>query len=229
MDHGPGRIRAVSFRSRALSLFALAGVLVACSDLPAKEEALASIQREVKEEATCTLPIKLLPSFKMQHTTKAVCVPRENEPAQKQQYDDAMKCLDALVTAGVTKNMPPGYLAEWPDEVSGAGFDAISPYDRRARTLLFKGCVAMVGDLRAGQFSCGQAKADKVIRVTKVDATRATVRYSRAITIDPNLAAIEAACGALTRPGPEATANFVKTDKKWGIAPEAPPPPGLQL
>lgn len=219
----------MSVRARTLSLFALAGVLVACSDLPAKDEALATVQREVKEDATCTLPIKLLPTLKMQHSTKAVCVPRENEPSEKKQYDDAMKCLDALVSAGITKNMPPGYMADWPDEVSGAGFDSISPYERRARTLIFKGCVAMVDDLRAGQFRCGEAKADKVVRVSKVDPTHATVRYSRQLTIDPRLAGIEAACGAVTRPGPEATANFVKTEKKWGIAPEPPPPPGLQL
>jgi len=207
----------------------VASLLVACSDLPGKEDALTTVQREVKEDATCTLPIKLLPALKMQHSTKAVCVPRESDPAGKKQYDDAMTCLQALVTAGVTKSMPPGYMAEWPDEVTGTGFDSISPYERRARTLLFKGCVEMVDDLRAGQFRCGQARADKVIRINKSDATHALVRYSRAVTIDPRLAGIEAACGIVTRPGPEASTTFVKVDKKWSIEPPPPAPPGLQL
>lgn len=219
----------MSVRPRALSVIALGFVLVACSDLPAKNDALAAIQREVKEDATCTLPIHLLPALKMQHTTKAVCVPRESDPAGKKQYDDAMACLDALVAAGVTKKMPSGYLAEWPDEVSGTGFDSISPYERRARTLIFKGCVEMVDDLRAGQFRCGQARADKIVRVNKVDATHASVRYSRAVTIDPRLATVEAACGKVTRPGPEAAATFVKsaTDKKWVLGSDAPGDGGL--
>ncbi|MBX3229369.1 MAG: hypothetical protein KIT84_17885 [Labilithrix sp.] len=214
----------MSARVQVLSLVVLGSGLFACSDVPAKADALATIQRDVKEEATCTLPINLLPLLKMQHTTKAVCVPRETDPAGKKQYDDAMRCLDALVAADVTKPMPSGYMAEWPDELSGTGFDAISPYERRARTLLFKGCVQMVDDLRAGQFRCGDARADKVVRISKIDATHVSVRYSRAITIDPRLASVEAACGKVTRPGPEASATFVKNTetKKWALGDGAP-------
>jgi hypothetical protein len=200
---------------------AVGSLLVACSDLPSKTDALAMVQRDVKEEATCTLPINLLPLLKMQHTTKAVCVPREVDPAGKKTFDDTMACLNALVAAGVTKPMPADYMAEWPDEVSGTAFDQISPYERRARNLLFKGCVQMGAGLRNGQFSCGQAKAEKVIRVAKTDETHAQIRYARTITLDPSLAAIDRACGAVTRPGPEATATLEKSaDKKWNIVAE---------
>ena len=113
-----------------------------------------------------------------------------------------------------------GYMAEWPDELSGGGFDAIPPYDRRARMLIFKGCVKMVDDLRAGQFRCGEAKADKIIRISKKDDNHAAVEYSRVITLDPQLATVDAACGAVTRPGPDATATFEKTaDKQWHVLP----------
>lgn len=211
--------------ARRLLSFAFVGlVLVACNDVPSKKDALAMVQSDVKEDATCTLPITLLPLLKMQHTTKAVCVPRETNPAGKATLDNAMGCLNALVAAGVTQTMPDAYMAEWPDEVSGAGFDAISPYDRSARTLVFKGCVKMVDDLRAGQFRCGQAKADKIIHEAKKDDTHASVEYSRVITLNPALAQIDAACGAVTRPGPDATAVFEKSaDKQWHVLPDGVP------
>lgn len=212
---------------RILSVAFVGLILVACNDVPAKKDALAKIQSDVKEDVTCTLPIAIMPLLKMQHTTKAVCVPHETDPAGKKTLDDAMACLDALVTAGVTQQMPALYMSEWPDEVSGAAFDAISPYDRRARTLVFKGCVKMVGDLRAGQFRCGTAKADKIVHEAKKDDTHATVEYSRVITLIPELAQIDAACGAVTRPGPDATATFEKTaDKQWRVVPDGAPATG---
>lgn len=210
---------------RAFAFLAVGGALVACSDVPSKADALVMVQQNVKEEATCTLPINLLPLLKMQHSTKAVCVPREQDPAGKKTFDDAMACLSTLVAAGVTTPMSPDYMVDWPDELSGTGFDSVSPYERRARNSLFKGCVAMGEGLRNGQFRCGHAKADKVIRVTKTDDTHAEVRYARALTLDDSLAQIDKACGAVTRPGPEATATLEKSaDKKWNVLPEGATP-----
>ena len=75
--------------------------------------------------------------------------------------------------------------------------------------------------LRAGQFRCGQGKADKIIHVEKKDDTHASVEYSRVITLNPQLATVDAACGAVTRPGPDATATFEKSaDKQWHALPE---------
>jgi hypothetical protein len=198
----------------AIAAAAIAVLVAGCSDLPSKNDALEIIQHEIKEEASCTLPIPLLGRLKMQHTTHALCAPREGSPTP----DAAVMCLDALVAAGVTKRMPGGYMAEWPDEVSAAGFDSVSPYDRRARELVFKGCFEMTNDLRDGRFRCGQARADHVIKVTKKEEKRALVRYARAITLDPHLAAIDAACGATTRPAPEATITLEKTENRWALA-----------
>lgn len=211
--------------ARTVSLVAVGAVLIACSDGPSKTDALAMVQKDVKEDATCTLPINVMPLFKMQHSTKAVCVPREVDPAGKKTFDDTMACLDALVAAGVTSRMPADYMSEWPDEVAGAGFDTVSPYERRARNSMFKGCVAMGAGLRNGQFKCGEAKANKALRVTKTDATHAQFRYARAIELDKNLPAIDKACGVVTRPGPEATATFEKSaDGKWNVLPEGATP-----
>lgn len=211
--------------ARTLSIAAVGILLVACSDAPSKPDALRMVQRDVKEDATCTLPINVMPLFKMQHTTKAVCVPREVDPAGKKTFDDTMACLDALVAAGITQHMPADYMSEWPDEVSSAGFDSVGPYERRARNLMFKGCVAMGAGLRNGQFKCGEAKADKALRMTKTDATHAQFRYSRTIELDKNLPAIDKACGSVTRPGPDATATFEKSaDGKWNVLPEGATP-----
>jgi hypothetical protein len=212
-------------RSRSivvLSIFcATALVSAGCSDLPSKSDALAGVKQSVKEDATCTLPIDLLSRLKTQHTSKGVCVPREGGPPM----DAAMKCLDALVAIGATKPMPGGYMAEWPDEIGSAGFDSVSPYERRARSLLFKGCVAMTPGIREGQFRCGEAVAEKVVRITKSDDEHALVRYARAIKLDPKLAEIDAACGAVTRPAPEASVTFAKgPDKKWALAMDEPSP-----
>jgi hypothetical protein len=191
-------------------------MMMGCSDLPSKDAALEIVQHEVKEEAMCTLPIAFLSNVRKQYTSKALCVPRDGGPP----VDAAMACVNALLAAGATKSMPPGYMAEWPDEVSSAGFDAVSPYDRKARHLIFKGCVEMTSDLREGRFKCGQARADKVTRVTKKESTGAvTVRYSRAITLDPQLPKIEAACGATSRPAQEDEIVLQKNAaNKWGIA-----------
>ncbi|MBX3205883.1 MAG: hypothetical protein KF764_12490 [Labilithrix sp.] len=205
-----------------VSLALTATFIAGCSDLPSKDAALALVKQEITEEATCTLPISLLSRLKMQHSSKAVCVSREGGPPM----DEALACLDALAAAGATKRMTGAYMAEWPDEVNGAGFDTVSPYERRARSTLFKGCVEMSDGLREGQFRCGEARADKVVRLTKKDQGQAVVRYSRAITLDPTLGAIDAACGAVTRPAPEGSLTLEKTaEKKWVAASGAEPAP----
>jgi hypothetical protein len=215
----------VLFCRRLFSLFAVGVVLVACSGLPGKDEALALVQAEAKEDTNCTLPISIMPLLKMQHTTKAVCVPREQDPAGKKTFDDTMACLNALVTAGATTAMPPNYMSEWPDEVAGSSFNDVNAYDRRARMLMFKGCVAMGDGLRNGQFKCAQAKADAIVRTSKIDDTHAKVTYSRTLTFDASLAAIEKVCGTVTRPGPDAMVVLEKTaDKKWHVAATQPSP-----
>lgn len=196
----------------------LAVAATGCSDLPSKSDALDIVERSVQEEATCTLPIAMLSRLKMQHATKGICVSREGGVPM----DEAWTCLEALAASGATKRMPDAYMTEWPDEVSGASFDTVSPYERRARSLLFKGCVEMTPGLREGQFRCGEARAEKVVRVTKQDESHAVVRYSRAIKLDPKLAAIDAACGAVTRPAPEGSLTIARTpDKKWSGASDA--------
>ena len=167
----------------------------------------------MKEDGSCTLPVAALSKLKMQHATKAVCVPRDT-PGKP--GDGTMACVEALVAAGITKPMAPTYMSEWPDELSGSALDAVSPYERRARALLFRGCYEM-GALREGRFECAEATADHVIRVTKTAETRASIRYARTITLGPKLGAIEAACGGVSRPGPEASVTIDRVDKKWTV------------
>jgi hypothetical protein len=196
-----------------------AGLLLGCSDLPSKSDALDVVQRDVHEEASCTLPLGVLSKLKMQHTTKAVCVPKVDGP------DPVLACMQALEDMGAAKRMPASYLNEWPDDVAAAGFDAIPAYERRARALAFKACFEM-GDLREGRFRCGEAAADHVLRITKKGEKLADVRYARRLTIDPKLTAIEAACGVVTRPPPEADAVLRRTDKDWSVAKEESTPAG---
>jgi hypothetical protein len=198
----------------------IALISAGCSDLPSKQDALAVVKHSVKEDAMCTLPITLLSRLKAQHSTKAMCVPREGGAPM----DSAMACLDALVAIGATKRMGGSYMAEWPDEVGGAGFDTVSPYDRRARALVFKGCVEMTPGIREGQFRCGEAVAEKVVQITKTDDDHARVRYARNIKLNPKLAELDAACGAITRPAPEGSVTFAKTEgKKWELVSEDAP------
>jgi hypothetical protein len=212
--------RSTELRKRLLVLSALgiAGLLgiVGCSDVPSKDAALEIVQHEVKEEATCTLPTSFMSNIRKQYTSKAICVPRDGGPP----VDAAMNCLNALLASGATKSMPPGYMAEWPDEVSGSGFDAVSPYDRRARHLIYKGCAEMTSELREGRFKCGLGKPDRIVRVTKGSAPgRATVRYARTIKLDAQLPKIEAACGAVSRPAEEDEMFLEKNaEKKWVVS-----------
>ena len=216
----PSHTRTCVWGPRVLLLSGFATFLVACSDLPSKSDVLEIVRHEVKEDAQCTIPVTVLSSFKAQYTTKSICIAKEGGPPA----DTAMACLDAFAAAGLTKRRPASYMAEWPDEISGAGFDSVSPYDRRARNLVFRGCVELTPGLREGQFGCGEAKADSIVSMKKTDDTHAVVRYARAITPNAQLAAIEAACGAATRPAPEGTITIAKTpDKKWVMATSAAP------
>ncbi len=192
-----------------------AGVLVACSGGPSKSQAMDAIQSGVREDGSCTLPVDILTKLKMQHTTKGICVPKEG--AEK-----AKACVDALVTANITHRMPESYMVTWPDEVSGASLADIPAYDRRARNLVYVTCVELTGDLREGRFPCADVKADKILKVTAPDATHADVKYAREITLRPTLAAIDAACGTVSRPPGESTAAFVKDPATgWTLAPAA--------
>lgn len=189
----------------------LAALLTACGSGPSKTQALDAIQSGVKEDGSCTLPLDVLAQVKVQHTTKALCVPKEGAPK-------ARACIDALVTAGVTHAMPDAYMLAWPDEVSGASLSDVPAYERRARNLVFGTCVELVGDLRAGRFTCSDVQASKILRVSTSDATHADVRYEREIKLRPSLPAIEAACGAVTRPPGETQVAFVKNAAGWELA-----------
>lgn len=192
-------------------VLALAGAaLVACGSGPSKSQALDAVQSGVKEEGSCTLPIQTLAQLKVQHTTKAVCVPKEGA-------DKARACLDALVVAGITHRMPGAYMLGWPDDVSSASLSDIPAYERRARNLVYSSC-AELGDLRDGRFTCADVRAEKILKVTATDDTHADVRYAREIKLRPSLAAIDVACGAVSRPPGETTVAMTKGGSAWALA-----------
>jgi hypothetical protein len=186
-------------------------LLAACGSGPSKAQALEAIQRDVKEDGSCTLPVDILGKLKKQYASKAVCVPLEGA-------DKALACLSALVENGVTKPMPASYMVDWTDE---ANLPGVSPYDKKARNLVFKTCVEMNVTLRDGRFPCAEAKADHVLKVGKVDDTKFEVRYARNLVTSPNLPAIEKACGTVTPPPPEASVTLVKDTGGWTLAPAA--------
>jgi hypothetical protein len=186
-------------------------VLVACGSGPSKSQALEAILRDAKEDGSCTLPLDVLAHIKIQHVTKAACVPKEG--AAK-----ARACIDALVAAGITRPMPESYMLAWPDEVSGASLSDIPAYERRARNLIHGTCVELVGELRAGRFACADVRAVEVLKVTAPDPTHADVRYAREVKEKPSLAAIDTACGAVTRPASEAQSALVKSASGWDVA-----------
>ena len=191
------------------------GVFVACSGGPSKSKAMEALQSGVREDGSCTLPLDILTKLKMQHSTKGICVPKEGA-------DKAKACVEALVTANITHRMPNAYMVTWPDEVSGASLSDIPAYERRARNLVYSTCVELAGDLREGRFQCADAKAEKILKVTALDDTHADVRYAREVTLRPTLAAIEAACGAVSRPPGESTVAFTKDPASgWTRGPAA--------
>jgi hypothetical protein len=197
--------------ARVLVLVGIGAVLVACGSGPSKSQAFEAIQSGIKEEGNCVLPVDFLGRVKMQHTTKGICVPKEGA-------DKARACVDALVAAGVTHRMPDAYMLAWPDEVTIASLTEIPAYERRPRSQIYATCVELVGELRDGRFSCADVRAEKVIKVTATDDTHADVRYERELKLKPSLAAIEAACGNVTRPPGESSVPFVKGASGWTLA-----------
>jgi hypothetical protein len=106
----------------------------------------------------------------------------------------------------------------WPDEVATASLSDIPAYERRPRSLVYGVCIELVHELREGRFTCADVRADKVLKVTASDDTHADVRYEREVKLRPSLAAIDAACGTVTRPPGEATVPFVKGSSGWTLA-----------
>lgn len=184
----------------------LGAFTAACNGGPSKGQALETLQRDLKEDGSCTLPIAVIRQLKMQYSSNGACVP--NEGAEK-----SLACVNELVSLGITHTKSPAYMVDWED---GATLEGV--YERHARNLVYKTCVDMDG-LREGRFPCAEARADKIVRVKAVDDTHAEVRYARDLAFRPSLAAIEKACGEITRPTEETTANFVKGDSGWKIAP----------
>jgi hypothetical protein len=189
----------------------IGAVLLGCSSGPSKSHAFESIQAGVKEEGSCILPVDILSSVKMQHTTKGICVPKEG--ATK-----ARACIDALVAAGVTHRMPDAYMLAWPDEVASASLTDIPAYERKPRSQVYGTCIELVGELREGRFTCADARADKVTKITATDETHAEVRYDREVKLRPAFAAVDAACGTVTKPPGDATVAFVKGSSGWTLA-----------
>ena len=190
----------------ATVLSSLGGLTAACTGGPSKGQALETIQRDVKEDGSCTLPMAITRQLKMQYSSNGTCVPNEGAA-------NALACIAALESVGITHAKPPAYMVDWED-----GATLANVYERHARNLVFKTCVDMDG-LREGRFPCAEARADKIVRVRSIDDTHAEVRYARDLAFRPSLTAIEKACGPVTRPTEETTANFVKGDSGWTITP----------
>lgn len=213
-------------RSIELSLFpALVLLLVACGNAPSKKATLEIITRDVKEDATCVLDPALVQRFKMQYTTKAACVPKENA-------DKLPACVGALVDAGLTKEKTPEYMREWPDEVAMASLRDIPAFERRARSLLYSGCYELSSDLREGKFPCGTAKAKQILKIVEDGKDEASVRYERDFAASPSLERIEQACGKVTKPPVENTVSIARGESGWAVpsaktdVPSFLPPPG---
>ncbi len=160
------------------------------------------------ENGSCTLSLDVMKQLKMQYGTMGICVPKEGAA-------QGAACLEALAAAGFTSKMPESYMVGWPDDVAAASLSAVPAYERRARSLLYLGCWAMSGDLREGRFACAEAKADKVVKVTKTDDAHAEVKVARTLTFRPQLDAIEKACGAVFRPGVDETVTLTRTAAGW--------------
>jgi hypothetical protein len=198
--------------ARSIELLVLSTItamlVVACSG-PSKTTALETIQRDVKEDGSCILPVDVMRQLKMQYGSKGVCVPNEGAKG-------AQLCFEALAAAGVTHAKPAKYMVDWED---GAASNDV--YNRHARNLIFAACYDME-NLRDGRFTCAEGHAEKIIKITPKGDTAADVVYSRDLSFRPSLVAIEKACGPVTRPPPETSALFTKGASGWTIAP---PPP----
>ncbi|MCA9586793.1 MAG: hypothetical protein KC657_15665 [Myxococcales bacterium] len=202
-------------RGRAVARASFAVVMLLglahCKTDPPKGEALRVIQRDLKPQGLCTISADILASFKTQYRTKATCLPLTGTPPR------ASECLDAMVKAGVTRDMPASYMVEWPDEVATAGLDLIPAYDRKARNLIFKRCVAASDELRVGSIECARAEYAKVSKVTTDDPEHATVRVDRELSMRADIADLEKACGPLVRPSVVEIVKMVKRDGAWFV------------
>lgn len=198
----------------AFVLLVASGSATACGSGLSKSEASELIKRGVTEDGSCTLPVEILGTLKVQHVTKGVCVPKDGA-------DKAKACLAALVTANVTQRMPDAYMLAWPDDVATASFTDVPAYERRARSLVYATCVGLSPGLREGRFACAEARAGKIAKITSRDPTHADVQYERVIALRPELAAIEAACGAVSRPAGNATIALVKGAAGWMLPPKS--------
>lgn len=195
----------------------LTTTVVACSG-PSKADALQQIQSGVKEDGSCTLPIDIVSKLKVQYATKGICIPKEDSAKAK-------ACLEALVKVGATHLMPADYMVAWPDEVSGVSLNDTPAYERKARNQIFSMCVELTGNLRVGLFTCAEARASTILKITSDDNKTAKVQYEREIGMRPTLPTIEAACGKVTPPPTDATATFVKEASGWKLKPPDPATP----
>ena len=184
--------------------------LIGCSKGPSKSDALELVKRDVHREGVCTLPVDLISKTKKQHTSKAICLPRD-PPAQ------LASCFAALVKADVAAPMPASFLREFTDETQFAP----SPYDRRVREIDMPACFTMSPELREGRFICADVTVDKIAKITSTGETTADVRYLRTIKLHESLAAIEKACGATNHPAEDDTVAVVNNvaTKQWTVAP----------
>lgn len=188
--------------------------LVACGGGPKKGEALEAIRAGITEDGSCTLPLDVMKTIKMQYGSKGMCVPREGGAS-------ATACLEALATAGLTTKLDASYMSAWPDEVSAASLTDVPAYERRARAQLFSACWTMSEGLREGRFACADVEAHEVLRVSKKDEMHAAVKYARWASFKAELAAIEKACGEVSRPPAEATVTFTKGAAGWKLGEDA--------
>ncbi len=192
---------------RVLAGACVCALLAACGTSPSKSQALEIIQRDLKDDASCTLPLDVIQQLKQQYSSKGTCVP--NEASQK-----TRDCIDSLVANSITQTKSQAYMVDYEDSASMANV-----YDRHARNIIFRTCVEM-GDLREGRFPCAQSKPERVVRVKpSPDNAKAEVFYERELSFRPSLATIEKACPGVTKPPAEASVSFVKAEGKWAIEP----------
>lgn len=199
-----------------LASFVLSVALGGCSS-PSSREALAVIERDVVEDASCTLSREVMSAVTIEHASKGLCVAREGGAK-------ATACTRALAAAGLLTAKRASYLVEWPDAEASASLGTLPASSRRSRSLLFSACYELADGLREGRFACADVKATSVARVDKIDDTHATVRYLRTVTAKPGLEAIEAACGPTSRPPPDATASLAKVSDSWQLQRDVAPP-----
>lgn len=197
------------------------GVTAACSGDPSKREAMDAVGRGAQSDAFCTIPIDVLLQLRMQHATKGICAPKDEPTTPK-----VTACMEALVAAKITELKPAAYMRQWPDDVAARSLSDVPAYERKARDLVYATCWELPDDrLRQGQFACARATNEKVLEITKRDDAHADVKVAQKIAPMEDLAAIDAACGGVSKPPSDVTVRIEKTSKGWALAPESTPPP----